>query len=69
MTVKEFKALSGTKVIALILVEGEEYDIYHNRTQKTYIFADSTADDREIEFVEAEQDENSDYPVIYAYTK
>ena len=32
MTVKEFKALSGTKVIALILVEGEEYDVYHNRT-------------------------------------
>lgn len=69
MTVKEFKAISGTKVIALILVEGEEYDVYHNRTQETYIFADSTVDDREIEFVEAEQDENSDCPVIYAYTK
>jgi hypothetical protein len=69
MTVKEFKALSASKVIALIPVEGEAYDVYHNRTQETYVFADNTADDREIEFIEAEQDDNSDYSVIYVYTK
>ena len=69
MTVKEFKTLSASKVITLIPVDGETYDVYHNRTQETYVFADATTDEREIEFVEAEQDDNSDYPVIYAYTK
>lgn len=69
MTVKEFKALSASKVIVLIPAEDEAYDIYHIHTQETYVFADETADDREIEFVDAMQDDDDDYPVIYVYTK
>lgn len=69
MTVKEFKALSASKVVVLIPAEGEAYDVYHHHTRETYVFTDNTADDREIEFVEAEEDDDDDYPVIYVYTK
>lgn len=69
MTVKELKAISVSKVITLVPAEDAEYDIYHCHTQETYVFADDTADDREIKFVDADQDENSEYSIIYAYTK
>ena len=70
MTVKEFRTISASKVFALIPVDGEDYTIFHTRTNNTYIFSDEVnAEDREIDFVDAVQDEDFDEPVIYVYTK
>lgn len=74
MTVKEFREISASKVFALVpvydAVYANEYDIFHTRTNKTYVFSDNVnAEDREIDFVDAVQDEDFDEPVIYVYTK
>ena len=74
MTVKEFREISASKVFALIPVDSavyaHEYDVFHNRTDKTYVFSDDVnAEDREIDFVEAEQEVGFDEPVIHVYTK
>lgn len=74
MTVKEFRAISSSTVLALTPVYGavsaHEYDVFHNRTGNNYAFSDGVnAEDREIDFVEAEQEVGFDEPVIYVYTK
>ena len=74
MTVKEFRAISASAVFVLIPVDkavyAHEYDVFHNRTDKTYVFSDDVnSEDREIDFVEAEQEVGLDEPVIYVYTK
>ena len=74
MTVKEFRAISASTVFVLIPVDkavyGNTYDIFHTRTDKTYVFTDDVnAEDREIDFVDAEQEVGLDEPVIYVYTK
>lgn len=74
MTVKEFRAISASTVFALIPVDGavyaHEYDVFHNRTGNNYVFSDGVnAEDREIDFVDAEQEVGLDEPVIYVYTK
>ena len=74
MTVKEFREISASKVFALIpvydAVYANEYDIFHTRTNKTYVFSDDVnAEDREIDFIDAEQEVGFDEPVIYVYTK
>lgn len=61
MTVKEFRAISASIVFVLIPVDGavygNTYDIFHTRTDKTYVFADDViAEDREIDFVNAVQE-------------
>ena len=74
MTVKEFRAISASTVFVLIPVDkavyGNTYDIFHTRTDKTYVFSDDViSEDREIDFVETEQEAGLDEPVIYVYTK
>lgn len=79
MTVKEFRAISASTVFALIPVSritvdgavyADEYDIFHTRTGNNYAFSNSgNAEDREIDFVDAEQEVGFDEPVIYVYTK
>lgn len=74
MTVKEFRAISASIVFALIPVDGavygNTYDIFHTRTDQTYVFSDDVnAEDREIDFVDATQNKDFDEPVIYVYTK
>lgn len=70
MTVKEFRAISASRVVALIPTDGVDYDIYHSRTNETYIFADDKiAEEREIDFVDAVQDEDCEEPFINVYTK
>ena len=74
MTVKEFREISASKVFALIpvydAVYANEYDIFHTRTNKTYVFSDDVnAEDREIDFIEAVEDDAFDELVIYVYTK
>lgn len=68
------RAISASTVFALIPVDntvyGSTYDVFHTRTDKTYVFSDDVnAEDREIDFVEAEQEVGFDEPVIYVYTK
>ena len=70
MTVKEFRAISASTVVALVPTDDIDYDIYHSRTNKTYIFADDKiAEEREIDFVDAVQDEDGEDPFINVYTK
>ena len=73
MTVKEFRAISASIVFALIPVDGavygNTYDVFHTRTNKTYVFSDDVnAEDREIDFVDAVQESGFDEPVIHVYT-
>ena len=74
MTVKEFRAISASTVFALIPVDDavytDEFNIFHTHTNRPYVFSDDVnAEDREIDFVDAVQDEDLDEPVIYVYTK
>ncbi len=70
MTVKEFRAISASRVVALIPTDDVDFDIYHSRTHKIYIFADDKiAEEREIDFVDAVQDEDCEEPFINVYTK
>lgn len=55
---------------SLANVYAHEYDVFHNRTGNNYVFSDNVnAEDREIDFVEAEQEVGFYEPVIYVYTK
>lgn len=74
MTVKEFREISASKVFALIpndnAVSDNEYNIFHTRTNRTYVFADDySVEEFEIDFIEAAEDDAFDEPVIYVYTK
>lgn len=74
MTVKEFREISASKVFALIpndnTVSDNEYNIFHTRTNRTYVFADDcSVEEFEIDFIEAAEDDAFDEPVIYVYTK
>lgn len=79
MTVKEFRAISASTVFVLIPVSriavdgsvcADEYDIFHTRTGNNYAFSDDVnTENREIDFVDAEQEVGLDEPVIYVYTK
>ena len=70
MTVKEFRTISASTIVVLVPTDDVDYDIYHSRTNETYIFADDKiAEEREIDFVDAVQDEDCEDPFINVYTK
>ena len=66
MTVKEFKQHANSKVQVLVPSD-DVYDVYHNRTQVCYLYADTEAcDDKVIDFFEVDEYEAN---TIYVYTK
>lgn len=66
MTVKEFKQHANSKVQVLVPSD-DVYDVYHNRTQECYLYADAaTCDDKVIDFFEVDEYEED---TINVYTK